>query len=58
MGFGKRKEDAVRILGYLKAMRWEREPLTEVQPWPDDAAPPPELNDQGTVKGAGDQDTK
>ena len=58
MGFGKKKEDAAVILGYLKPMPWEREALTEVQPWQDNAAPPSELNDQRTVKGACERDTK
>jgi hypothetical protein len=55
MGFGKKKEDGVK-LGFLKAMPWEREPLTEVQPLRD-VAPPSGLDDRGTVKSAAEQDT-
>jgi hypothetical protein len=37
MGFGKKKEDAAVMLGRLKAMPWEQEPLTEIQPLRDNA---------------------
>jgi hypothetical protein len=58
MGFGKKKKDAAQILGKLSPMPWEWEPLTEIQPLRDNAAPPSELKDQGTVKGAREQVTK
>jgi hypothetical protein len=56
MGFGKGKKDDI-VLGRLKVEPWEREPLTEIQPLRGNAAPPSELS-EGTVKGAGEQDTK
>lgn len=58
MGFGKKKTDAAQILGRLSVMPWDQEPLTEIQPLRDDAAPQPELKNQGTVISAGEQDTK
>lgn len=50
MGFGKKKEDAAVMLGRLKTMPWEHEPLTEVQPLQDNAS---NLENRGAV-----QDTK
>ena len=58
MGFGKKKKDAAEILGRLSVMPWEREPLTEIQPFRDNAALPSDLDDRGTVKSAGVQDTE
>lgn len=39
MGTGSKKDDSV-ILGRLKVMPWEREPLTEIQPLRDNAPLP------------------
>jgi hypothetical protein len=59
MGWGKKKDDAAApLLGKLNPMPWEWEPLTEIQPHRDNAAPQSELSDQGTLKGAGEHDTK
>ena len=59
MGWGKKKDDGTMgLLGYLKKQPWEREALTEIQPLPDNAALPPDLDDRGTIKCAGVQDTK
>ena len=56
MGFGKKKEDAAVALGYLRAMPWEREPLTEVQPLRDNAPSALDLDNRRTLKGASEQD--
>lgn len=59
MGFGKKKDDAAApLLGKLRPMPWESEPLTEVQPWRDLTAPHSKFNDQQTVKGAVEPETK
>ena len=60
MGFGKKRDDTGTggLLGKLKAMPWEREALTVIQPLPDNAALPSDLHDRGTVKGAGEEATK
>lgn len=57
MGFGKKKTDAAQILGRLSVMPWDDEPLTEIQPLRDYAAPHSEFNNQGTSISSGEPDS-
>jgi len=58
MGFGRKRKDAAEVLGRLKAEPWEREPLTEIQPFREGAAQLSDPNDRETVEGAHELLTK
>jgi hypothetical protein len=59
MGWGKKKDDGTGpILGTLRVLPWEREPLTEIKPLRESAALQSDLDDRGTVKGACKLSTK
>jgi len=53
MGWGKKRDDGMLgQLGYLKAMPWEREPLTEIQPLAEKADRSSDVDDRRSAKDA------